>query len=99
MVPLYLIFSKDFENILDFSDDMLYELYHSESYGGRCSDNNGYAHGKKWLSVTIAAWREDIEKGYLFPLELYLDPKFPHWWLDSVLSKRYSVAYKEHGLL
>lgn len=99
MIPLYLLFSKEFENILDFSEDMLYELYCSESFGGKCSKNNGYYHGKKWLSVTVSAWREDIEKGYLFPLELYQDPNYPHWWLDSVLSKPYSMLFKQHDLL
>jgi hypothetical protein len=29
-------------------------------------------------------WKEDIEKGILFKKELYEDPKFPHWWLDSI---------------
>ena len=99
MVPLYELFSRDFKECLDFSEDMLYELYHSESFGGRCSPKNGYYHGKKWLSVTVAMWREDIRLGNLFPLELYRDPQFPHWWLDNVLSKRYSIEFKEAGLI
>lgn len=86
MIPLYELFSRDFKECLDYSEDMLYELYESESYGGRCSPRNGYYHGKKWMDVTVAAWREDIKIGNLFKFELYEDPLFPDWWLGRVLS-------------
>lgn len=87
MVPIYEIFVRDFRSGLDFSEDMLYELYNNESYGGvQCSPKNGYFHGKKWMDVSIQMWREDIAKGLLFKFELYEDPLFPHWWLDKVLS-------------
>ena len=101
MVPLYLYFSRGFKESLnlDFSDDMLYELYESESFGGQCSPLNGYYTGKKWMSVTIAMWKEDLALGSLFPLELYRDPELPHWWLDRVLSKPYSIAFKQAGLI
>lgn len=100
MVPVYEIFVRDFRSGLDFSEDMLYELYENESYGGvQCSPKNGYYHGKKWMDVTLAMWREDIRLGNLWVFELYRDHTFPHWWLDKVFSKRYSENFKEAGLL
>lgn len=78
---------------------MLYELYQSESFGGRCSPRNGYYHGKKWMDVAIASWREDIRLGTLLLFELYQDDTFPHWWLDKVFSNRYSVIFKDAGLI
>lgn len=100
MVPIYEIFVRDFRDCLDFSEDMLYELYNNESHGGPpCSPKNGYFHGKKWMDVTLSAWREDIRLGTLLILELYRDPTFPHWWLDKVFSKRYSEEFKNIGLL
>jgi hypothetical protein len=68
----------------DFSDQALIELFNHESYGTPLSPNNGYALGKKWLNVHVAMWKEDIRDGFLFKKELYDDPKFPHWWLDSI---------------
>jgi hypothetical protein len=84
MSEVYRIFSKDWENLVDFSDEMLIELYNSESYGTRVSQSNGFLLGKKWLNVTVKMWLEDIALGTLFKKELYEDPKFPHWWLDGV---------------
>lgn len=46
--------------------------------------SNGYAVGKKWATVTIAMWKEDIKKGLLFESELY-GGVYPAWWLDEVL--------------
>lgn len=87
MVPIYRIFVRDFESCLDFSEDMLHEHYEHESRGmGVCSPKNGFYHGKKWMNVTVSAWREDIKLGLLFKCELYNDHVFPHWWLDKVLS-------------
>ena len=100
MVPIYRIFVRDFESCLDFSDDMLYEHYEHESRGqGGCSPRNGFYHGKKWMDVNVAAWREDIRLGTLLIFELYQDDTFPHWWLDKVFSKEYSVIFKDAGLL
>lgn len=84
MSELYKVFAKDWEHLCDFSDEMLIELYNSESYGTTVSPKNGFALGKKWLSVNVKMWKEDIKIGTLFKKELYEDPKFPHWWLDSV---------------
>jgi len=60
------------------------ELFNNESYGTPLSSKNGFALGKKWLNVHVKMWREDIQTGILFKKELYEDPKFPHWWLDSI---------------
>jgi hypothetical protein len=85
MVAVYAIFSDDLKNFLDFSDDKLRECYIVESCGGRCSDTNGYAIGKKLLNITVSMWKEDLKSGVLKKSELYQDTKFPRWWLDSVL--------------
>lgn len=87
MSELYRIFAKDWENCLDFSDEMLIELFNGETHGTPIASNNGFAHGKKWLNLCVTMWKEDIEKGLLFKCELYADPKFPHWWLDSIFKK------------
>lgn len=84
MSELYRIFSNDWKHLLDYSDAALLELYNSESYGGKTSPMNGFAVGKKYLSVHVEMWRNDIEDGLLFKRELYEDEKFPHWWLDSI---------------
>jgi len=63
---------------------MLIELFNGESYGTPVSPKNGFAHGKKMLSLNVTMWKEDISKGLLFKHELYADQKFPHWWLDSI---------------
>lgn len=87
MSEIYKMFARDWEQFHDFNDEALLELYNSESYGGPVSQKNGFALGKKWLSVNVAMWKEDIDKGLLHVRELYEDPKFPHWWLDSVFKK------------
>jgi hypothetical protein len=88
MVAVYRIFTRDTEHELDFSEDMLYEMYNAESSGGTCSHQNGYYHGKKWMDVAVKMWREDLSKGNLFLIELYDDPVFPDWWLDKLFGKK-----------
>ena len=86
MVELYKVFSNDWKNCLDYSNDSLFELYRYESYGeDKVQSNNGFNHGKKWLNLHVAMWKEDLQMGILSKQELYEDSKFPHWWLDSVL--------------
>ena len=88
MIPLYEYFGKGYEG-LDWSDNALYSLYHYESIGrgfGDIKPDNGYAHGKKILSITVAMWKEDLYIT-LWPWELYEDPSLPHWWLDSVFKR------------
>ena len=84
MAELYRHFGKPWEHILDFSDEALIELYNHESYGTELSAKNGFATGKQFLNVQVTMWREDLNAGMLFKCELYSDPAYPHWWLDSV---------------
>lgn len=84
MSEVYRIFARDWEHVLDFSDEMLIELYNAESYGGHVSRTNGFAVGKSYLGVHVTMWKEDMAKGLLFKFELYDDGMFPHWWLDSI---------------
>lgn len=91
MCDVYMVFAHDWVDCLDFSDEKKVELFNTESYGGRCSRNNGFYHGKKWLNVTVTMWKEDVRCGNLFLRELYEDDKFPHWWLDSVFKERNNV--------
>ena len=86
MIPLYRYFAREWEEELDFSDEMLYELYLNESKGiGSISRTNGFAHGKKILSITVEMWKEDLWIT-LFPWELFEDPQLPDWWIISVFS-------------
>jgi hypothetical protein len=88
MVPVYRLFAKPWEHCLDFSDDMLFEMYLHESRGeGSISSKNGFYQGKKWMNVTIAMWHEDLGRT-LFRCELYEEPEYPHWWLDKVLGDK-----------
>lgn len=88
MAELYKMFANDWKHVLDFSDEAMIELFNAESYGTSVSNNNGYAHGKKWLNLNVSMWKEDIELGLLRVHELYEDPKFPHWWLDRVFKNK-----------
>lgn len=81
------IFAQDWKHCLDFSDESLVEMFNHESHGLPISPTNGFFQGKKWLNVQVTMWKEDIEKGLFRVSELYDDPKFPHWWLDSVFKK------------
>ncbi len=87
MVEVYRIFSRQWDHMLDYSEDSLLEMYEYESFGTPIKDHqrNGYFIGKQWMDVNVSMWKEDIQKGILFRCELYNDPTFPHWWLDKVL--------------
>lgn len=90
MCELYKHFSKDWCDILDYSEHSMRELFLSESYGDvKCSPTNGYYVGKKMLNLTVTMWKEDIESGLLFKHELYEDPNFPDHWLDRIFKKWY----------
>lgn len=92
MCALYRIFSQEFEG-LDFSDEAMLEMFNAETHGGIIpAPTNGFAQGKKWLSVQVAMWKQDLIarnsiggiNKTLFIDELYADEKYPHWWLDSI---------------
>lgn len=86
MAEVYRIFAKPWEHVLDYSDESQLEMYLYESTGkGIPSEFNAYYQGKKWLNVTVTMWKKDIRDRLLTKQELYDDPIFPHWWLDSVL--------------
>jgi hypothetical protein len=87
MAEVYRIFAADWAHVLDFSDEMLIELFNAESFGSEVSKHNGFACGKRWLNVNVSMWKEDIAKGLFRASELYADPKYPVWWLDSIFKK------------
>ncbi len=87
MSKIYYIFSASWEHVLDYSDSALMEMFIAESYGAKTSKNNGFAVGKKYLNLHVKTWKADIRDGLLSEKELYEDPKFPHYWLNSVLKK------------
>lgn len=84
MSKIYRIFTKDFEQSLNFDEDALLEMYKSESTGTFCSKTNGFYQGKKWLNLQVNMWKEDIRDRLIYKNELYADNKFPKWWLDSI---------------
>ena len=67
VIPLYKLFSKDWAHLLDYSDTALQEAYILETYGKTeltIDENlNGIIQGKKWMTVQIARWNEDLVKG------------------------------------
>lgn len=74
---------------LSFDDEALISLYNTESYGTPLSPNNGFAKGKQMLNLQVTAWKEMLREGTLAKFELYEDPNYPHWWLDSILKDTY----------
>lgn len=85
MAPLYKHFAEDYASISDFSDLALEDMYFHESEGTKLAiKNNGFLIGKKLLNLQVSDWKVDIENGLLFKIELYNDPNYPHWWLDSI---------------
>jgi hypothetical protein len=93
MSEVYRKFVKDWEDCLDLSDAALIEMYNAESFGGEVASNNGFYHGKKWLNVQVASWKDDLislnnirdNRKTLFINELY--EEYPHWWLDSIFKE------------
>lgn len=82
---MYQRFGKDWP-LLDWSEDAKLQLFLQETFGKKfeVEDNNGWLVGKKWMNVTVAMWKEDIELGLLRRSELYEDESLPNWWLDSI---------------
>ena len=98
MVPLYRYFARDWVDCLDFSEDALYDMYFHESQGlGHPKPDNGFHHGKKWLSVAVAQWLEDLWVT-VFPWELYEDENLPDWWLDRQFPL-WCKAWREAGMI
>lgn len=98
MSELYKHFALPWEHVLSFDDEALLSLYNHESYGTELSPQNGFAKGKQMLNLQVTAWKEMLREGTLAKFELYEDPYYPHWWLDSCLRDTYKgMTY--HDLL
>jgi len=84
MAQLYRRFAGESQDA-DFSDAALLSMYAHESQGTPLLDalTNGYTHGKKWMDVTVAMWKEDIRQGTLRVVELQTDG-YPDWFLVKV---------------
>ena len=80
VIPLYLMFCKDFPSF-DYSPDAMESMYNHETYGEELSARNGYARGIKWMDVPIEMWQEDIRAGLLLKHELY--GNYPSKFLDK----------------
>ena len=84
MAAIYQRFASDYPTA-DFSDDAARAMFLHESVGVPLADSttNGYAIGKKWMDVTVAAWKEDIVSLGLSVSELIQDG-YPEWFLKRV---------------
>lgn len=88
MAEVYRYFAREYQATMDFSQEMLTQLYVYESTGeGLLSENNGFVFGKRNIDIAVSSWIEDIEAGYLWVHELYEDENLPAWFLDKVLVK------------
>ena len=84
MAEMYKRFASDYK-CADFSDDAAMAMYLHESTGAPLPDpkTNGYALGKKWMDVTVAAWKEEIPQMGLLVSELQADG-YPDWFLEQI---------------
>jgi hypothetical protein len=85
MAEMYKRFAADYPRA-DFSESAALAMYLHESTGAPLPDprTNGYALGKKWMDVTVAAWKEDIEQLGLLVSELQGEDGYPDWFLERV---------------
>jgi hypothetical protein len=88
MADVYRVFARHWAHVLDFSESALAAMHAHESRGEPIEGSNGFEVGKKYLNLTVSLWRQDLATGLLFKHELYADPLFPTWWLDSVLGSQ-----------
>ena len=102
MVDVYEQFTEQDNSSLDFSDEALLEMYIYESTGNGNVDSrhdeylktgrkvNGYAVGKKWMDVTFAMWKKEVDYyGWCFAiyqLMCFYD-KIPGWMVKLALDK------------
>lgn len=99
MSQIYKLFAENFKNV-SFTPEDAMEVYLWESTGkgdlkpgvfptaragGTC---NGYAIGKIWKDFFVTEWKRDIKKGLLFVWELYMDKRYPRWWLDKIFGRK-----------
>ncbi len=83
MAGLYLRFANDYPRA-DRGAEAAKAMFEHESKGTKKpGDDNAFMLGKKWMDVTVAAWREDIRDGLLSRAELEADG-YPNWFLNRV---------------
>lgn len=83
---IYRIFSKEWEDTLNFDEQSLLEMYKNETFGTPVSNitHNGFYIGKRWMDVHVKMWKEGLKEGNITRKELYEDGKYPEWWLKKV---------------
>lgn len=79
------IYKRFADGDYDFSESAALSMFAYETHGTPLVDaqTNGFAAGKKWMDVTVAAWKEDLPRGLLFVSELQ-DDGYPDWFLEKV---------------
>ncbi len=85
MAEIYRRFAKDYPQA-DMSDGAALAMYRHETFGEPMPQTgklNGYALGKKWMDVTVAAWKEEIPQLGLLVSELQA-AGYPDWFLERV---------------
>ena len=84
MAEIYKRFACEYPTA-DFSEAAALAMYLHESTGAPLPDarTNGFALGKKWMDVTVAAWKEDIPQCGLLVSELQAEG-WPDWFLGRV---------------
>lgn len=83
-------FDKD-RSYFDYSDNAMIEAYNVETFGLKeFSAINAFIYGKQQLNLHVTSWKEDMNKGTLFMVELYYgNENIPHWWLNSIFDRKY----------
>lgn len=85
MAEIYRRFAKDYPQA-DLSDEAAMAMYRHETFGDPMPETgklNGFELGKKWMDVTVAAWKEEIPQMGLLVSELQADG-YPDWFLERV---------------
>ena len=85
MALMYRRFARDYPHA-DYSEAAMLAMYRHESFGEpmpQADRLNGYELGKKWMDVTVAAWKEDLPQLGLLVSELQADG-YPDWFLRKV---------------
>lgn len=84
MAEVYRRFAEGYRQA-DFSEAAAVAMFAHESTGAPMPDpkTNGYALGKKWMDVTVAAWKEEIPSSGLLVSELRGD-SHPDWFLKRI---------------
>ena len=91
MAEIYKRFAEDCPQA-DFSEEAAIAMYKHEN-GVSLPETktiNGFALGKKWMSITVAMWKDDIAKGLLLVNEL-LDDGYPEWFLKNIGVYKYRL--------